>query len=164
MKKIFIFTFLFLMTFQFGYSQQFNLTELLKMSKSQKQFEEIMISVGNDIVDKETGKNIYMYHTSISDKSLGGASILIPTRDKKMDRKYQFSDGTIISETELDSTYTADGIHNFLSSGKLTLVEGFKDYIYKPNLITYEIWITTTSTFAENYDRVEKKAFSFYEK
>lgn len=147
-----------------SYAQQFSLTELLTISKSQRNFEIKMIGSGNDLIfnnsfDKKD--TLYSYET----KDGGyGVSKRIPTNDIRLQARYSLPDGTIITETELDSNnYTVEQRNELFDSGKLFFVAGPQDkFSYKPNLINYRIYFISESEFAENYDRVEKVGYTFY--
>ncbi len=157
-----IITVLFLLTsFQVVLSQQFNFAELIKISKSQKDFEQKMYAIGNDLVDFETQDITYTYTTYSGGF---GCSSVIPTSDPKMERKYQFSNGDILTESQAERQFGEEQRNALIKSKEMNLVKGPENnYIYKPDLKTFSICKTTISKFAENYDRKDEVANTFYE-
>jgi hypothetical protein len=159
--KTIISVFFLLSSFQVVLSQQFNFDELIKMSKSQKYFEQNMYAVGNDVVNIENQGTGYTYNTY---SGATGACKGIPTRDPKMEAKFRFSNGEILTESQVNKKYSMDQRNKLANSGKMTLVKGPQNnYEYIPDLETFEISTTTISKFAENYDRIKETAHTFYE-
>lgn len=156
-----IITVLFLLTsFQVVLSQQFNFAELIKISKSQKDFEQKMYAIGNDLVDFETQDITYTYTTNSGGN---GCSLLIPTSDTNMLRKFQFSNGEILTESQVGRQFGEEQRNALIKSKEMTLVKGPEsNYIYIPDLKTFSIGTTTISKFAENYDRKDAVANTFY--
>ena len=141
------------------YAQQFSFTELLSMSKSQRNFEQRMIAIGNDLMEKHHSEN-YHYSTKNGD---WGSCDLIPTDDVKLQAVYKLTDGTIISETGLDSLYTKQQRDDLLESQAVKLVEGPQNkYKYIPNLETYSFDTALKSDFAKNYDRIAETYHTRY--
>ena len=97
MKKSIVLKVLFLLIFKISVAQEISFLQLIKVSKSQKLFEQVMYSEGNDLIDIDISDTSYSYTTSSGGF---GACKQIPTKDKRMEMKYIFSDGEIISETE----------------------------------------------------------------
>jgi hypothetical protein len=144
---------------QLSHAQQFSFTELLTMSKSQKKFEQRMIAIGNDLIEKHYSEN-YDYSTKSGD---WGTCDMIPTDDVKMQAIYKFTDGTIMSETKLDSMYTKEQRNDLFESDAVKLVEGPQNkYKYIPNLETYSFSKSEQSDFAKNYDRIRKTYHTQY--
>lgn len=161
MKKTFISAFLFLITFQIVFSQQFNFYELIKLSKSQKQFEQRMYGIGNDLVDIENHGQDYSYYTNSG--KISGTSTPIPTKDLKMEARFRLSNGDILSESQVGRQFSNDERNNLISSKEMILIKGPENnYLYVPDLKTFEICNTTILKFAENYNRTEKVASTFY--
>lgn len=161
MKKAFISSLLLLISFQIVFSQQFNFYELIKLSKSQKQFEQRMYGIGNDLVDIENHGQDYSYYTDSG--KISGTSIPIPTKDLKMEARFRLSNGDILTESQVGRQFSHDERNNLISSRKMILVKGPENkYFYVPDLKTFEICNTIISKFAENYNRTEKVASTFY--
>lgn len=161
MKKTFISAFLFLITFQIVFSQQFNFSELIEISKSQKQFEQRMYGIGNDLLDIENQGQIYSYYTNSGGGY--GSSTAIPTKDPKMETRFRLSNGDTLTASQVDRQFNQDERNNLISSRKMILVKGPENkYHYTPDLNTFEISNSTISKFAENYNRTKKVASTFY--
>ena len=160
MKKSIVFKVLFLLIFKISVAQEISFLQLIKVSKSQKLFEQVMYSEGNDLIDIDISDTNYSYTTSSGGF---GACKQIPTKDKRMEMKYIFSDGEIISETELDRKYNSDERNSLFSEGKISVLEGQQDkYNYVAGLKNYSPYIITKSKFGRNYDRIEETAITFY--
>jgi hypothetical protein len=144
---------------QLSHAQQFSFTELLTMTKSQRNYEQRMIAIGNDLIEKHHSEN-FTYSTQNGD---WGSCDLIPTDDVKMQAIYKFTDGTIMSETKLDSMYTKEQRNDLFESDAVKLVEGPQNkYKYIPNLETYSFDTALQSDFAKNYDRIEESFYTRY--
>lgn len=160
MRVSILFKLLFLLIFKISVAQEINFIQTLKVSKNQKYFEQVMYSEGNDLIDIYISDTCYSYITSSGGI---GACRQIPTKDKRMEKKYIFTDGEIISETDLDRKYDTDERNNMFSEGKISELEGQQDkYNYVADLLNYSSYITTKSKFGRNYNNIEETAITFY--
>ena len=160
MKKSIVFKVLFLLILKISVAQEISFLQLIKVSKSQKLFEQVMYSEGNDLIDINVSDTNYSY--TINSGGFG-ACRQIPTNDKRMERKYIFTDGEIISMSELEKKYNYEERHSMFSEGKISILEGQQDkYYYVPGLKNYSPYIISKSKFGRNYDRKEETAITFY--
>ena len=77
MKKSIVFKVLFLLIFKISVAQEISFLQLIKVSKSQKLFEQVMYSEGNDLIDIDISDTNYSYTTSSGGF---GACKQIPTK------------------------------------------------------------------------------------
>ena len=147
------------------YTQQFTFNELLLMTNDYKVFELNMIKKLNQPTEDYLIKSI-TYEILDSNGHTNYSMDKLPTNDKKYEKKYKFNDGQIYSESEINNKKLDEDRkirYKLEDEGGLINEDEINDFEYYPSkIIGMNKHNFMMLTYAQNYNREEEKASTWY--
>ena len=147
------------------YTQQFTFNELLLMTNDYKVFELNMIKKLNQPSKDYLEKRI-TYEILDSNGYTDYSWDRLPTNDKKYEKKYKFNDGQIYTESEINNKELDEDYeirNKLVDEGGLINEDEINDFVYYPSkIIGLNKYNFMMLTYAQNYNREEEKASTWY--